>query len=310
MSITRPVYLDYHATTPVDPRVLAGDAAVLHRACSATPSSRQHRFGWQARGSRRAARASRWRRSIGARAKEIVFTSGATEANNLAIRGAVAARRARGNHVVTVATEHTRCSTPASALEREGCRVTVLPVERDGLVDPESLRRGAHRPRRCWRRVMAANNEIGVLQPLRAAVAGVPGARRVAPHRRRAGGGQGAVRRRVERASTSPRSRRTRCTGRRASARSTCGARRSVELDAALHRRRPGARDCGPGTLNVPGIVGFGAAAELCRAGTGRRRPRVSRRCAIACWPALQAGLDGRHGQRLDARRGCRTTCT
>src|SRR4051812_9414905 len=135
----KPLYLDYHATTPVDPRVLA-DMLPFFTERFGNPHSRQHAWGWEARDAVELARAQ-VAALINASAGEIVFTSGATESNNLAIRGAVAARPERGRHVVTAATEHKSVLDVCAALERDGCDVTVLDVEASGLIDLEELRR-------------------------------------------------------------------------------------------------------------------------------------------------------------------------
>ena len=124
----KPVYLDYHATTPVDPARARGDAAVLHASDFGNPASRQHAFGWEADEAVDAARGE-VAALIGATAGEIVFTSGATESNNLAIKGAAHACRERGNHIVTVATEHKSVLDSFKRLEREGWRVTRLGVD-------------------------------------------------------------------------------------------------------------------------------------------------------------------------------------
>ncbi|HUU35224.1 MAG TPA: aminotransferase class V-fold PLP-dependent enzyme, partial [Vicinamibacterales bacterium] len=160
-----PIYLDHHATTPVDPRVLELMLPYFtHRFGNA--SSRQHAFGWQANEAVEQAR-QQVAQLIGARSKEIVFTSGATEANNLAIRGAVAARRADGGHVVTVATEHKAVLDVCASLEDQGCTVTRVAVDTDGLVDVDRFV-AALRSDTVLASVMTANNEIGVLQPVAA----------------------------------------------------------------------------------------------------------------------------------------------
>ena len=156
--------MDHHATTPVDPRVMEAMLPWFTQKFG-NAASRTHSFGWEADKAVEAARAE-VAALIGADPSEIVFTSGATESDNLAIKGAVEAYRAKGNHLVTVATEHKAVLDPCRALEREGkAAVTVLPVDRDGLVDLEALRR-AITDRTILLSVMAANNEIGVLQPV------------------------------------------------------------------------------------------------------------------------------------------------
>ncbi|MBI1875384.1 MAG: IscS subfamily cysteine desulfurase [Acidobacteria bacterium] len=164
-----PVYLDYNATTPVDPRVL--DAMLPYfREHFGNAASRQHAFGWKAQEAVDGARA-RIAALIGADAREIAFTSGATESDNLALKGVARASRPKGDHIITLVTEHKAVLDSCRQLEAEGFHVTYLPVDRDGLVDPEDLRR-AITPRTVLISVMAANNEIGVLQPL-AAIGGM-----------------------------------------------------------------------------------------------------------------------------------------
>jgi cysteine desulfurase len=163
MASARPIYLDHHATTPVDPRVLEQMLPYFNQIFG-NASSRQHAFGWRADEAVERAR-QQVAQLIGARAKEIVFTSGATEANSLAIRGAVAARRSLGAHVVTVTTEHKAVLDVCASLEREGCTVTRVPVEGDGRVDLDRFA-AALRPDTVLASVMIANNEIGVVQPV------------------------------------------------------------------------------------------------------------------------------------------------
>src|SRR3954468_4987087 len=159
----KPLYLDYHATTPVDPRVLEQMLPFFTERFG-NPHSKQHAWGWEARDAVEHAR-SQVAALIHASAGELVFTSGATESNNLAIRGAVAARRERGNHVITAATEHKSVLDVCAALQRDGCEVTFLGVATSGLIDLDELRRSL-RPETVLVSVMAANNEIGTVQPL------------------------------------------------------------------------------------------------------------------------------------------------
>ncbi|MCZ6605376.1 MAG: aminotransferase class V-fold PLP-dependent enzyme, partial [Alphaproteobacteria bacterium] len=165
MSAPISVYLDYQATTPVDPRVLEIMLPFFSEGF-ANPHSVQHGPGRDAADATDKARAQ-IAQAIGAEAREIVFTSGATEANNLAIKGAVrfAMAQGQGGHIVTVATEH-KCVLEASAdMEAEGARITVLPVGDDGLVDLGELE-SALDEETCLVSVMAVNNETGVIQPL------------------------------------------------------------------------------------------------------------------------------------------------
>src|SRR5512136_687857 len=133
-----PIYMDYHATTPVDPRVL--DAMLPYfREEFGNASSKSHPFGWRAEEAVELARAQVGA-LIGASAKEIVWTSGATESNNLAIKGVAEFHAAKGKHLVTVATEHKAVLDSMHALERRGWSLTVLPVGRDGRVEPAAVK--------------------------------------------------------------------------------------------------------------------------------------------------------------------------
>ncbi|MDH3211862.1 MAG: aminotransferase class V-fold PLP-dependent enzyme [Myxococcales bacterium] len=170
MGLNFPIYLDHHATTPTDPRVLdAMRPYFTERFGNAASAS--HVFGWRAEAAVEQAR-ERLAAAIGAHEpREIVFTSGTTESDNLALKGVARAYRTRRDHLITVATEHSAVLESCGALEREGFRVTVLPVGRSGLVDPDDVRR-AIGDRTLLVSVMAANSEIGVLQPL-AAIGGI-----------------------------------------------------------------------------------------------------------------------------------------
>ena len=158
-----PIYLDYHATTPVDPRVL--DAMLPYFTEKfGNPASKQHAYGWQAQEAVEKAR-KQVAALINASPAELIFTSGASESNNLAIKGVACAVKDRGDHVITVATEHKSVLDSFTRLHKDGWNVTILPVEADGLVDLDRLR-SAMTDRTVLVSVMAANNEIGVLQPL------------------------------------------------------------------------------------------------------------------------------------------------
>ena len=164
-SSPRPTYLDYQATTPVDPRVLEALLPWLTEHFG-NPHSANHALGWEAAEAVEQARAQ-VAALINAEPREILFTSGATEANNLAIKGALRFRKAHEDRdgVVTLASEHKCVLESARALEREGARVTILPVRENGLVDPGRLA-AALDQRTALVSVMAVNNEIGVIQPL------------------------------------------------------------------------------------------------------------------------------------------------
>jgi len=158
-----PVYLDYQATTPVDQRVLEAMLPWFTERFG-NPHSSSHRHGWDAAEAVETARA-RVARIVGARPREIVFTSGATEANNLAVKGAARAAGPDRRHVVTCVTEHKCVLESCRRLEREGFDVTYLPVGRNGLVSLETLSH-AVTDRTALVSIMAVNNEIGVIQPL------------------------------------------------------------------------------------------------------------------------------------------------
>lgn len=160
-----PVYLDYHATTPVDPRVLEAMLPYFGPRFG-NAASRSHRFGWEAEKAVEQAR-GRVAALAGATPREIVFTSGATESVNLALKGAMEACRGRGNHLVTMSTEHKAVLDAAHRLERQGYAVTVLPCRADGLLDLGLLEESL-RPETVLVSVMHANNEIGVVQPVEA----------------------------------------------------------------------------------------------------------------------------------------------
>ena len=163
MTVKMPVYMDNHATTAVDPRVL--DAMLPYFTEKyGNAASRNHEFGWKAEEAVESAR-GQIARLIHASPREIVFTSGATESNNLAIKGVAEAHRAKGNHIVTQATEHKAVLDTCKRFEKYGFEVTYLPVDRDGLIDLESLRR-AITPKTILISIMHANNEIGVIQPI------------------------------------------------------------------------------------------------------------------------------------------------
>jgi cysteine desulfurase len=160
-----PIYMDCHATTPLDPRVLDAMLPYL-REQFGNAASRTHSFGWAAEAALDAARAQ-VAALLGADGREILFTSGTTESNHLALRGAAQARRERGDHLVTTAIEHKAVLETCRRLEREGFRLTVVPVGMDGIVDAERIV-AAIEPRTILVSVMAANNEIGTLQPIAA----------------------------------------------------------------------------------------------------------------------------------------------
>lgn len=256
-----PIYLDNHATTPLDPRVLDAMMPFLTTKFG-NAASRNHSFGWEAEEAVEKAR-KQIADLIGAQPKEIVFTSGATESNNLAIKGVAEMYAERGNHIITVATEHKAVLDTCKKLEKHGCRVTYLPVRQDGLIDLDMLR-SAITDKTILISVMYANNEIGVIQPIAEigkiakergvlfhsdavqAVGKIPvnvihdnvDLLSLSGHKIYGPKGVGAlyVRRKNPRVQL------------------------TAQMDGGGHER--GMRS---GTLNVPGIVGLGAACEICQ---------------------------------------------
>jgi cysteine desulfurase len=286
--VTKPIYLDNHATTPVDPRVLEAMLPYFTERFG-NAASRYHSFGWTAEKAVEEAR-KKIAALMGAEPKEIVFTSGATESNNLAIKGAAEAYASRGDHIVTVATEHRAVLDTAKHLEKSGWHVTYLPVNGDGLVDPDQLR-AAITDRTILVSVMYANNEIGVIQPISAiaricrergvlfhsdavqAAGKVPvdvnadgiDLMSITAHKIYGPKGVGAlyVRRKNPRVSL------------------------AAQMDGGGHER--GMRS---GTLNVPGIVGFGEACAIARREMEAEGERL-RRLRDDLREKLEAELDG-----------------
>ena len=163
MTVKLPIYMDHHATTPIDPRVLDAMMPYLTRVFG-NAASRSHVFGWEAE-----AAVDESRRQVGeamnASPKEIVFTSGATEGDNLAILGAARANRSKGNHVVTGATEHHAVLDSCHELEREGFEVTYLGPDRAGRIEAAQVS-DAIEDRTVLVTLMLANNEIGTIHPV------------------------------------------------------------------------------------------------------------------------------------------------
>jgi cysteine desulfurase len=272
------IYLDYHATTPVDPRVLEGMLPFFTERFG-NPHSKQHAFGWDAREATDTARAQ-VAALINASAAEITFTSGATESSNLALKGAVAAARGLGadasakaaNHVVTVATEHKSVLDVCLQFRRQGLEVTVLGVGPGGLVDLDALR-AAITPGTILVSVMAANNEIGTIQPL--AEIGAIVHERGALFHTDAAQAAGKIPIDVRAMNIDLLS----LTAHKFYGPKGSGAlfmRRMKPRLALVPQLAGGGQEAGlrSGTLNVPGIVGLGRAAEICRlemADEGRR---------------------------------------
>src|SRR6202795_4669907 len=163
MAIKLPIYMDYHATTPVDQRVVETMLPYFHDKFG-NAASRNHSFGWTAEEAVENARAQ-IARLINATPKEIIFTSGATESNNLAIKGVAEMYREKGNHIITQVIEHKAILDTCKRLEKYGYEVTYLPVARDGRIDLDDLRR-AITNKTILISIMYANNEIGVIQPI------------------------------------------------------------------------------------------------------------------------------------------------
>ena len=159
----RPIYLDYHSTTPVDLRVLEVMLPYFSEHFG-NPASTTHFYGWEAESAVQQSRQI-LAEAIAASPEEIIFTSGATEANNLAIKGVAEAYLSKGRHLITLQTEHNAILDPCNYLQSLGFEITYLPVEADGLVNLQTLEQ-AIRPDTVLVSIMAANNEIGVIQPL------------------------------------------------------------------------------------------------------------------------------------------------
>ena len=163
MSVKLPIYMDNHATTSVDPRVLEAMLPYFTEKFG-NAASRNHEFGWRAEEAVENAR-GQVARLINAHPKEIVFTSGATESDNLALKGVADAYREKGNHIITQVTEHKAVLESCKRLEAMGCQVTYLPVDPDGRVNVVDLR-NAITPKTILISIMYVNNEIGVIQPI------------------------------------------------------------------------------------------------------------------------------------------------
>jgi cysteine desulfurase len=162
--MSKPIYFDNHATTPVDPRVLEAMLPYFTEHFG-NAASRNHAYGWVAEDAVEKGR-KQIASLIGANSKEIVFTSGATESNNLAIKGVAEMYAEKGNHIITAATEHKAVLDTCKHLEKKGCRVTYLPLKGDGLIDLDMLR-DAITDKTILISIMYANNEIGVIQPVK-----------------------------------------------------------------------------------------------------------------------------------------------
>ena len=163
MALSLPVYMDNNSTTPCDPRVVEAMLPYFTEKFG-NAASRNHAFGWQAEEAVENAR-EQVAELIGASPKEIIFTSGATESNNLAIKGVASMYRKKGNHIITCVTEHKAVIDPLKRLERDGWNVTWLAVDPDGRVDPRQVRE-AITDQTVLVSIMVANNEVGTIQPI------------------------------------------------------------------------------------------------------------------------------------------------
>ena len=292
--VNLPIYLDYNSTTPVDPRVLEAMLPYFTQKFG-NAASRSHAFGWEGEEAVDIAR-EQVARLLGAETKEIVFTSGATEGDNLALKGVFEAYASKGNHFITVVTEHKAVLDAAHHIERLGGEVTFLPVNPEGFIDLRQLE-AAIRPTTVLIAVMYANNEIGVIQPIPAisaiarrhgilfftdatqAVGKVPidvnadgiDLLTLSAHKMYGPKGIGAVyvRRRDPRV------------------------RLTAQMDGGGHER--GMRS---GTLNVPAIVGLGMACEICEREMIAEAARVAK-----LRDRLETGLLAIDGARVNGSR-------
>jgi len=260
MTLKLPIYMDNHATTPMDPRVLETMVPYFTQTFG-NAASRTHRFGWEAEAAVEDAR-DVIAQLIGAESgKEIVFTSGATESNNVAIKGVADYYKSKGNHIITSVIEHKAVLDSCKRLEKEGFEVTYLPVDTTGMVDPERVR-AANTDKTILVSIMLANNEVGTIQPL-AAIGEITREKGVLLHCDAVQGvGKTAFdvnKMNVDLASV---------TAHKLYGPKGCGAlyirrkkprvRLVAQMDGGGHER--GNRS---GTLNVPGIVGFAKAAKI-----------------------------------------------
>jgi len=262
MAVKLPIFMDYHSTTPVDPRVLE-EMLPYFTEKFGNAASRSHRFGWEAEEAVEYAR-ERVAKLIGAQSeKEIVFTSGATESDNLALKGVAEFYKDKGNHIITTVIEHKAILDTCKRLEKEGYQVTYLGVGKDGLVDPDDVKK-AITDKTILVSVMLANNEIGTVQPL-AEIGKITRERNVLLHSD-AVQGIGKVdfdvqKLNVDLASvTAHKMYGPKGVGALYVRRSKPRVRLVAQMDGGGHER--GNRS---GTLNVPSIVGFGRASDIMR---------------------------------------------
>ena len=260
--MNRPIYLDHHATTPIDPAVLDAMMPYLTEKFG-NAASRTHRYGWEAEEAVHTAR-EQVAALIGAKPEEILFTSGATESDNLALKGIAWAYRDKGNHIITATTEHKAVLDSCKALERDGFAVTYVPVDRTGLVDPDDIRK-AITPRTRLISVMYVNSEIGTIGPL--AAIGAIAREHGVPFHSDAVQGVGKISCNVDDLHVDLLS----LSGHKIYGPKGVGALYVRKTRPRRIRLQPlfdgGGHERGfrSGTLNVPGIVGFGKACELCQ---------------------------------------------
>jgi cysteine desulfurase len=298
MSVTLPIYLDYHATTPVDPRVLK---AMLPYFCDrfGNAASRSHKFGWDADAAVERAR-EQAASLIGASGNEIIFTSGATESNNLAIKGVLHAHADRPRHVITTGIEHKSVLDTCRSLAAAGCRVTCLPVDTAGRVDPDDVRR-AIAGDTALVSIMAANNEVGAIQPL-AEIGAITTERGVLLHSD-AAQAAGKIPIDVKTLGVDLLS----FTAHKMYGPKGVGAlfirRRARVALAPILEGGGQERGLRSGTLNVPGIVGLGRAAEInateLPAESARLRALRDRLYEALCTRISGVGLNGSLERRL-----------
>lgn len=282
-----PIYLDNNATTQLDPRVLEAMLPYFTEHFG-NAASRNHDFGWKAEEGVEAARET-IARSIGADPKEIVFTSGATESDNLAIKGVAEMYRSKGDHIITVTTEHKAVIDTCKALERNGFRVTYLPVNKEGFVDLEALR-NAITDKTTLVSVMHGNNEIGTIQDI-AAIGAICREKGVLFHTD-ATQTIGKIPFNVDELNVDLAS----FTAHKIHGPKGVGAlyvrkrkprvRLVSQIDGGGHER-----NMRSGTLNVPGIVGFGKAVEIAVQDMQKDIEHTSR-LRDYMWKGLQSALD------------------
>jgi cysteine desulfurase len=280
-----PVYLDYHATTPVDPRVLREMLPYFSEAFG-NPASASHAWGWKAQEAVEKARRD-VAALIGASAREVVFTSGATESNNFAIRGAAEIAPEGRRHIVVSVIEHKSVLEAAKRLESEGWRATRVPVHADGRIDMDALKT-ALTPDTAIVSVMAANNEVGVIQPI-AEVAAVAHGAGALVHVD-AAQAVGKIPDDVQASGVDLLS----LTAHKMYGPKGCGAlyiRKRTEL-APLICGGGQERGLRSGTLNVPGIVGLGVACAIAKSDMPEESPRLAR-LRDRLLAGLRARVDG-----------------